>query len=105
MAFKIKFSEQADADLSDIISYLRVELCSPKAAERLYGSVSHQLDVISKNPRVYPLHHDERLRAQGLRFVAIGSYLMFYVADDTDSIAHIVRIVYGKKNLFAVFDS
>jgi len=104
MGFKTEYSEQAAADLADVIQYLSDELCSPQAAERFYQAVYEKLEVLSENPYIYPLHHDEKLYAEGYRFAVIGNYLMFYMVNDDSSIVDIVRIVYGGRDISAVFE-
>ncbi len=104
MAFKVKFSEQAATDLDEILTYLSETLYAPQAAQRFYDAVSKQLGILADNPRIYPLHRDDRLNAPGLRFVTMGNYLLFYTVDDIGSIVYIARILYGKRDLGAVFE-
>jgi len=103
MAYRAKFSELAAEDLDEIMRYFCEELLMPQAAGRFYNSVDKQLGLISDNPQMYPLHHDEKLRAAGLRFVTIGKYIMFYSVDDCASEVIIVRVVYGGRDFSSVF--
>ena len=104
MAFKVKYSEQASDDLADIIRYINDVLCNPRAAERFFIATTEKIKLLRENSYLYPLHHDKQLRAEGYRFVAVGNYLMFYVIDDGNSIVNIVRIVYSKRNIPAIFE-
>ena len=103
MGFKVKFSQQAVDDMDDIIGYLSHELYNPQAAERFYRTINQKLTLLEENPYIYPLHNDERLREKGFRFVVIGNYLMFFLADDDNSVVNIARIVYGGRNLSKLF--
>jgi len=104
MAFKIKFSHQAASDLDEIIYYISSDLHSPKAAERFYKEVNKRLDLISDNPHMYPLYHDKKIHACGFRFIVIGNYLMLYQVDDESSSINITRLLYGGRDLSAVFE-
>ncbi len=104
MGYKVKLSQEADADLDEILTYLIETLCAPKAAQRFFSAISKQLGLLCDNPHMYPVHHDERLSMQGLRFIAIGKYLLFYTVDDPDLI-HVVRILYGKRDFASEFDT
>jgi len=99
MVFRIKFTEQAAEDITDIVSYISDELHSPGAARRFFNEVNKKLDKISGNPFMYPLSRIDKLRAKGYRAAAIGNYLLFYIADEADTVAYIARIVYGSRDL------
>ena len=99
MDFRVRYSEQAAQDLSDVIGYISDVLCNPVAAERFYNEVNEKRRNISKNPFMYPLSRDEKLNADGYRVVIIRNYLLFYVVDEANMVAYIVRIVYGKRDL------
>ena len=48
---------------------------------------------------------DERLSAEGYRLVIVGSYLIFYIIDDGNSVVSIVRILYGRRNIPAIIET
>ena len=104
MVFKVKYSEQANDDLADIIRYIGDELCNPQAAERFYAAVNKKLDLLREHPYMFPLHRDEKLNAEGIRFTIIGNYLMLYLVDDESSVVNITRILYGKRDMSSVFE-
>lgn len=104
MDFRVKFSNQAAVDLSEIINYISDVLHSPGAAERFYNEVDKRLNLISKNPFMYPLSRDDRLSSEGNRAAVIGNYLMFYMIDEANTHAYITRIVYGKRDIIALFN-
>jgi addiction module RelE/StbE family toxin len=103
MGFKVKYSQQSSADLTEIIRYINDELFSPQAAERFLNEVTRKTDLLSENPYLFPIYQDEKLVQDGYRFIAIGNYLLFYIVDDINTIVNIVRIIYGKRNIPAVF--
>ena len=103
MAFRIRFSEQAAQDLSDIVEYISNVLCNLGAAERFYNDVNKKLNNISGNPFMYPLTRYEKLSAEGYRVAVIGNYHLFYLVYEAESIAFIVRIIYGKRDVTAIF--
>ena len=104
MAFRIEFSQQAEYDLNEIVRYMNDELFNPQAAERFYQAVGEKLELLREQPYIFPLYHDEKLSAEGYHFVVIDNYLMFYLIDDDTSIVNIARLLYGKRDIFAVFE-
>jgi toxin ParE1/3/4 len=104
MIYKVRYSERAAGDLADIISYISDELCNPQAAERFYHSVSEKLGLLREHPYMFPLRHEGKLNAEGVRFAVIGNYLMFYLVDDDNSVVNIARILYGRRDIPSVFE-
>jgi len=105
MAFRVEFSDQAADDLNEIIRYINDELFNPQAAERFYHAVSEKLELLREQPYIFPLYHDEKLSAEGFHFVVIGNYLMFYIIDDDTSVVSIARLLYGKRDISAIFEN
>ena len=103
MAFRIRFSEQAAQDLSDIVEYISDVLCNPGAAERFYNEVNKRLNKLSDNPFIYPLSRNSKLNAEGYHVSVISNYLLFYLIDETDNVVDISRIIYGKRDITAIF--
>ena len=103
MDFRISFTEQAAKDLTSIIEHISDVLYSPGAAEKFYDEVGKRLGKIRENPFIYPLSRDAKLNAEGYRVAVVGNYLMFYLVDEANAIAYIVRIIYGKRDIASVF--
>ena len=78
-------------------------LYNPGAAERFYNEVNKRLNNISENPFMYPLSRNEKLKSEGYRVIVIGNYHLFYLVYETEAIVYIVRIIYGKRDITAVF--
>jgi addiction module RelE/StbE family toxin len=104
MIFRVEYSERAASDLADIIGYISDKLCNPQAAERFYNAVSEKLGLLREHPYMFPLRHDEKLSAEGVRFAVIGNYLIFYLVDDDNSVVSIARILYGRRNIPSIFE-
>jgi plasmid stabilization system protein ParE len=99
MGFRISYTAQATDDLAGIIRYIGRELSNPKAAEHFYRSVKEKLELLCEHPYMFPLYHNDKLSAQGFRFIVAGSFLIFYLVDDDSSVVNIVRILYGKQDV------
>jgi len=105
MATRTKLSELAADDLNEIMRYYCEELFIPQAAANFHNNILKQIGLIDDNPMIYPLHHDERLCAEGYRFVTIGRYLMFYIVSNDETHVDIARIVYGGRDLTTLLEN
>ncbi|HEY4774775.1 MAG TPA: type II toxin-antitoxin system RelE/ParE family toxin [Xanthobacteraceae bacterium] len=93
---KIFVSDQADADLLQIISYLLER--NPGAAR----SVAHEIDKKFENLSHFPFIGRERSTlAPGLRSVVAGTNVIFYLVE-SDRIT-IVRVLDGRRDIDAEF--
>ena len=50
-------------------------------------------------PMRYRLYDDEPWHSQGVRFFPVNNYLVFYLPDETKTTVHIVRIIYGGRDI------
>ena len=88
----IFISDQADADLLQIISYL-VER-NPAAAHSLVREIDKKFENLSHFPFI---GRERSSLAHGLRSVAAGKYVIFYLVE-RDRIA-IVRVLDGRRDI------
>lgn len=88
----------AEQDILDIKEYFETKLyISP---DSLFQKVYNQIDLIERNPFLYPLVKDTFLSSLGYHIVPIDNYLLFYVVNDYTIEIH--RFLYGKRNYLSV---
>ena len=89
----------AEKDLLEIKDYFKNKLkVSPNHLfEKFYSSI----DILEKNPLIYPLLKDSYLRQLGYRMIPIDNFLLFYVIKNQEVQIH--RFLYGKRNYSMLF--
>jgi addiction module RelE/StbE family toxin len=103
MDFNVQFTNQAAYDLDEILRYISEELYNQRAAENFYKAVNKKISQLNKHPFMFPLYHDEKLRAEGCRFAVIGNYLMLYFVDESAAVVNVARILYGRQDIPTAF--
>ncbi|MBP5157552.1 MAG: type II toxin-antitoxin system RelE/ParE family toxin [Treponema sp.] len=99
MAYDVRIVEKAEADLSEIVTYISDTLCNPKAAEGVLEEFLQERDNIADNPYMYPLSNDPVLQAEGYhRFLFKKNYIALYLIDDAEKEVSIMRIFYAKRD-------
>lgn len=97
-SYNIVYLPLADADLANIISYVAVELDSPRTATQLLEKIKsavEQLRVFPYAHAIYPTHVDTC--GFEIRSLIAGPYvILYYVMGDTVTIA---RIIHGKRDI------
>jgi len=91
MAFKVEFTEQADADLAGIIDHIGQD--SPQAARQTYANIIQRCQALGETPdmaqQTYP----------GVRRLVVGAYLVFYRRRNRSGseLIEILRILHGAR--------
>ena len=50
-------------------------------------------------PMRYTRYEEEPWHSQGLRFLPVDNYLIFYLSDETTRVVNIIRIMYGGRDV------
>jgi len=88
----------AEQDLLDIKEYFETKLYT--SPDSLFQKVYNQIDLIERNPFMYPLVKDTLLSSLGYHIIPIDNYLLFYVVNDKTIEIH--RFLFGKRNYLSI---
>ena len=90
--YRVQLTERAEEDLIEIHS--AIAKLNPQSADRILLKIEERLNALADMPergfRRPNISYD-------LRIVVEGDYLLFYRVDEAS--VHIVRVVYGRRNL------
>ena len=98
MAYKLRISKDANADINDIVSYMSLELKSAQAADAFLDDVEASYRRLVENPFIYAKCDDHLLERRGYRKIVIKNYLVLFRIDEENQMVYIVRIVYGGRS-------
>jgi toxin ParE1/3/4 len=95
---RLEFTKEAAADLRDIWGYIHDQ--NPDAATRLVALLDEHCKFLADNPMAGQARPEIR---PDLRYFPVRTYLIFYrpIAGGVE----IVRVVHGRRNLHALFDT
>lgn len=92
---KIVYTLQAQQDLKNIYEYISYSLLAPDTARSMYQKIIQSARSLESMPERNPLYKDEPWHSQGVRFLPVKNYLLFYVVNKQTSTVSISRILYG----------
>ena len=96
--YKALIFPAAEQDLLDIKEYFENKLyISPDSH---FQKVYNQIDLIERNPYMYPLVKDTLLASLGYHIIPIDNYLLFYVVNENTIEIH--RFLFGKRNYLSI---
>jgi len=98
MSYQLTITAPAEIDMTEIGLYISEELHSPEAALDLLDEIDRQIISLEEMPKRYALVSDERLAGQGIRFIPVKNYLVFYYVDEEPEVVVITRVLYGKRD-------
>lgn len=92
---KIVYTLQAQQDLKNIYEYISYSLLAPDTARSMYQKIIQSARSLESMPERNPLYKEEPWHSQGVRFLPVKNYLLFYVVNKQTSTVSISRILYG----------
>ncbi len=77
-------------------------LLNPQAADDLLDEAEKKIGKISTFPEKFALVDDPVLKAWGIRFTPVKSYIAFYVISEDNHTIYVVRFLYGKRDWITI---
>lgn len=99
MIFNVVYSSEARQDLRDVYEYIAYELLEPDIAAGQTNRIMKAARSLEQMPMRHRLYEEEPWHSQGLRFLPVDNYLIFYLPDETNNIVNIIRIMYGGRDV------
>lgn len=99
MSYKIKISDQAEADLRGIFAYIAYELRSVQNAISQLDRLEESIFSLDQMPERYRAYEKEPWYSRGLRVMPVDHYLVFYIPIHDTRTVDIVRVMYGGRDV------
>ena len=96
--YAVTLTEVAKNDIADTVAYIAYDLRNLAAANTFLDRIGQAITSLEQMPNRQPLVRDEMLAAQGIRFLTIDHYLLFYRVHEEKKSVTIIRVLYGKQN-------
>ena len=94
----LNITEIAEEDILSSIKYISNVLKSPMAANNLLDDIEKQEEILEHTPNIYPFVPDEYLATNGLKFVMIKNYILFYTVNEDEETVTVIRFLYGRRD-------
>lgn len=99
MIFNVVYTSEARQDLRDIYEYIAYELLVPDTAAVQTERIMKAARSLEQMPMRHRRYEEEPWHSQGLRFLPVDNYLVFYLPDETNNTVSIIRIMYGGRDV------
>ena len=97
--YEIEYLPVADQDLTEIVTYIAVDLAAPQAAANLLEKIEHAVKSLETFPYAHAVYRPIRLQTMPFEFrsLIVNSYLIFYYI--TENIVTIARVIYSRRDI------
>lgn len=92
---KIIYTLKAKQDLRNIYDYIAFTLLVPDAAKNTVERIMTTVRSLESMPERNPLYKNEPWHSQGVHFVPVRNYLVFYTINSNTETVSILRIMFG----------
>lgn len=99
MNWAVVYSENARKDLRNTYQYIAQELLAPETAAKQVQRIMRTIRSLEEFPMRHKLYEEEPWYSQGIRFVPVDNYLVFYLPKETENTVNIVRIMYKGRDV------
>ncbi len=95
----VVYTKTALADIQGIYEYIAFELLVPQAAEALTERILAAIRTLGSLPERNPLYQEEPWFSQGVRYMPIRNYPVFYTVKAESGTVSVARVLYGGRDI------
>ena len=99
MSWNIVYTAQARQDLRDIYEHIALELLAPETAIGQTRRIMKTIRSLGEMPMRHQLYGEEPWHSQGIRFLPVDNYLIFYLPEESQNTVNIIRIMFGGRDV------
>lgn len=99
MKWDVYYSAQARLDIRNIYEYIACDLLVPETAVGQTQRIMKKIRLLNNMPMRNQLYSDEPWNSQGLRYMLVDNYLVFYLPNEINHSVNIIRIMYAGRDI------
>ena len=96
--YSIKITEQAENQLSEIMTYIAEGLCAPNTALNLISKLEKAMDDLGIFPERHSLIDEKPWKSQGIRKIVVNNYLVYYWTDKKKKEVQVLAVLYSRRD-------
>lgn len=96
---RIEYTFAARQDLHSIYEYISFSLLAPVAAKNTIDKILETIRSLEVMPERNPLYKEEPWHSQGIHFVPMRNYLIFYTINTETETVTVSRIMFGGRDI------
>ena len=101
MSYEVIISDKAQADLREIFAYIAYGLQSRINATRQIDRIEKEIMSLSEMPERYKRYNREPWFSRNTHWVTVDHFCVFYQVDQSSGKVHVLRILFGGRDIDA----
>lgn len=97
--YTIDITNQADADLRALFTYIAEDLQAPENAKGQLDRLEEAICKLDQMPERHRRYEKEPWRTRNLRVMPVDNFVVFYTIDDETHTVTIIRVMYGGRDI------
>ena len=102
MAYQVKLTNNALAQLKEAVGYISKVLLEPEGARHWSDRIKTEISTLDNMPLRYPLVNQEPWREEGIRKMTVENFIVYYWANEDTATVWITAVVYGRRDQISV---
>jgi toxin ParE1/3/4 len=99
MSWNVVYSVKARQDLRNIYEYIAYKLLVPKTSGEQTQRIMKAIRTLDEMPMRHQLCKNEPWISQGVRYLPVDNYLVFYLPDESKNTVNVIRIMYSGRDV------
>ena len=96
--YSLHITDIAEDDILSAVRYITNALKAPAAANNLLDEIEKHEEILENSPNIYPFVKDEYLAQQGIKFVMIKNYILFYIVNEDEKVVTAIRFLHSRRD-------
>ena len=96
--YTVKITSQAQAQLREIVSYIRFTLQSPGTALKMLDTLEEEIASLDQFPNRVPLTEEEPWHSQGIHKLSVKNYLVYFWINEDAKTVQVIGVIFGRRD-------
>lgn len=96
--YKVKITQQAQSQLSEIVAYISSTLQAPATAKSMLDTLQREIISLKEFPNRVPLVDEEPWCAQGIHKLGIKNYFIYFWVDESAKRVQVFAVVFARRD-------
>ena len=97
--YALQITPEAEADIDEAYEYIAYHLENPQAAFTLTDGIYAAIEELSSMPSRFPVWRHEPLKSEGVRFLCVKNFNVFYTINKSRKTVIILRVLYNRRDV------
>ncbi len=96
--YRYILTENANADVEEILEYIATELANPDAATAFVDAMDEKLETVCQAPKMGRAVENQYYKRTDIRRILVKNYIVYYLIDEDKNLIVVLRVIFEKRD-------